>query len=47
MIKLRRMGWGGGHVARMGERRGAHSVLVGNAEGKKHFGDPGVDGKII
>jgi hypothetical protein len=31
----------------MGKRRGVYRVLVGKAEGKGHFGDPGVDGKII
>ena len=27
-----------GHVARMGERRGAYRVLVGRLEGTKQFG---------
>ena len=35
------------HVARMGERSGVYGVLVGKPEGKVHFGDPGVDGRII
>ena len=30
----------GGHVARMGERRGVHRVLVGKHEGKRPFGRP-------
>jgi hypothetical protein len=36
VIKWRRMRMrgGGGHVARMGERRGLYRVLVGNPEGK-------------
>jgi hypothetical protein len=34
MIKSRRMRWVG-HVARMGERRGAYRVLVGKPEGKR------------
>jgi hypothetical protein len=35
------------HVARMGEVRGVHRVLVGKPEGKSHWGDPDVDGRII
>ena len=30
----------GGHVARMGERRGVYKVLVGKHEGKRQFGRP-------
>jgi hypothetical protein len=37
VIKLRRMRWAG-HVARMGERRGACRVLVGKPEGKRLLG---------
>jgi hypothetical protein len=33
MIKSRRMRWPG-HVARMGEKRNAYRILVGNPEGK-------------
>jgi len=40
------MRWAG-HVACMGERRGASRVLVGKLEGKDHLEDPGVDGRII
>ena len=29
-----------GHVARMGERRGVHRVLVGKPEGKRTLGRP-------
>jgi hypothetical protein len=29
-----------GHVARMGEDRGVHRVLVGKSEGKRPFGRP-------
>ena len=29
-----------GHVARMGESRGAYRVLVGKPEGKRPFGRP-------
>ena len=34
MIKSRRMRWAG-HVARMGEERGAYRVLVGKPKGKR------------
>ena len=46
VIKLRRMRWAG-HVARMGEERGAYTVLVGNRRERDHWGDLGVDGWII
>jgi hypothetical protein len=36
-----------GHVARIGERRGACRVVVGKPEGKNHFQDLGIDEKII
>jgi hypothetical protein len=39
MIKSRRMRWAG-HVARVGERRGAHMVVVGKADGRRQFGRP-------
>ena len=38
-VKLRRMKWAG-HVARMGEGRGVHRVLVGKPEGKRPLGRP-------
>ena len=41
-----RMRWAG-HVARMGEERVVYRVLVGKPEGKNHWGDLGVDGRII
>jgi hypothetical protein len=31
----------------MGEGRVVYSVLMGKPEGKRHWGDPGVDGRII
>ena len=37
VIKSRRMRWAG-HVARLGERRGIHRVLVGKPEGKRPLG---------
>jgi len=46
VIKSRRMRWAG-HVARMGEERGVYRVLLGKPEGKRHWGDLGVDGWII
>ena len=39
VIKSRRMRWMG-HVAHMGERRGAHGVLIGIPEGKRTLGRP-------
>ena len=46
VVKSRRMRWAG-HVARMGEGRDVHRVLVGKPEGKSHWGDPYIDGRII
>ena len=37
VAKSRRMRWAG-HVARMGEGRGVHRVLVGKPEGKRPLG---------
>jgi hypothetical protein len=37
VINSRRMRWAG-HVARNGERRGVHKVLVGKTEGKRPLG---------
>jgi hypothetical protein len=37
VVKPRRMRWVG-HVARMGEDRGVHRVLVGKPEGKRPLG---------
>ena len=45
MIKSRRMIWLG-RVARVGERRGVYSVLVGKAGGKRTLGRPR-DGRIM
>jgi hypothetical protein len=39
VIKSRRMRWAG-HVAHMGEGRGAYRVLVGRPEGKRPLGRP-------
>jgi hypothetical protein len=39
VIKARRMRWAG-HVARMGEVRGVHNILVGRPEGKRPLGRP-------
>jgi len=39
VVKSRRMRWAG-HVARMGEDRDVHKVLVGKPEGKRTLGRP-------
>jgi hypothetical protein len=39
VVKSRRIRWAG-HVARMGEGRGVHRVLVGKPEGKRPLGRP-------
>jgi hypothetical protein len=39
VVKWRRMRWAG-HVARMGEERVVHKVLVGKPEGKRPLGRP-------
>ena len=39
VIKSRRMRWAG-HVAHMGEERGAYRVLVGKLEGRRPLGRP-------
>jgi hypothetical protein len=39
VVKSSRMRWAG-HVARMGEERGVHRVLVGKTEGKRPLGRP-------
>jgi hypothetical protein len=39
VIKARRMRWAG-HVARMGEMRGAYNILVGRPEGRRPLGRP-------
>ena len=39
VVKSRRMRWAE-HVARMGERRGVYTVLVGQSEGKRPIGRP-------
>ena len=46
VVKSRRMCWAG-HVARIGKDRVVHMVLVGKPEGKSHWGDQDVDGRII
>jgi hypothetical protein len=39
VINSRRMRWAG-HVARIGEKRGAYSILVGRPEGRPPLGRP-------
>jgi hypothetical protein len=46
MIKSRRMRWAG-HVARLGDRKGACRVSWGDMREGDHLEDLGVDGKII
>jgi hypothetical protein len=46
VVKSRRMRWAR-HVARIGEGRGVHRVLVGSLRERDHWGDPDVDGRII
>jgi hypothetical protein len=38
---------GADHVACMGERRNAYTILVGKPEGRNHSVDLDVDGNII
>jgi hypothetical protein len=44
-IKSRRMKWAG-YVARVGEERIVHKVLVGKPEEERPLGDQGVDGRM-
>jgi hypothetical protein len=46
VIKLRRMRWAG-HVARMGDGEACRGFWWGNLRKRDHWGDPGVDGRII
>jgi len=46
VIKSRRMRWAG-HVARMGEETGCIGSWWGNRRERDHWGDLGVDGRII
>jgi hypothetical protein len=46
VIKSRRMRREG-HMAQKGEGRDVYRVLVGNLKERDHWGDPGVDGRII
>ena len=39
VVKSRRMRWAG-HVARVGEGRAVHRVLMGKSEGKRSLGRP-------
>ena len=46
VVKPRRLRWTG-NVARMGEGRGVHRVLVGKPTVKRPLGRPRLDGRII
>jgi hypothetical protein len=46
VIKSRRLRWAG-QVAHIGERSGAHRVLVAKLREGDHLKNPGVDGRII
>jgi len=46
VVKSRRMRCAG-HVARMGEARGVHRVLVGKPEGRVQWGDLDAYGRTI
>jgi hypothetical protein len=46
VTKSRRMRWAG-HVARMGEGRGAYRILMGRPEGRRQLGRPRHRKKII
>ena len=46
VIKSRRMRWPD-HVAHMEEGRGVQKVLVRKPEGKSHWGNQDIDGRII
>jgi hypothetical protein len=37
----------GGACSAYGEERDVYRVFMGKLEGKNHWGDPGVDGRII
>jgi hypothetical protein len=45
-VKPRRMRWAG-HVARKGRREASKGLWWGNLRERDHWGDPGIDGRII
>jgi hypothetical protein len=46
VMKSRRMRWAG-DIVHVGEGRGAYQVLVDKPEGKNHWGNPSVNGRIL
>jgi hypothetical protein len=46
MIKLRRMSWVG-HVARVGDSRGAYMAFYGKMEERNHLEDVGLNGMML
>jgi hypothetical protein len=46
VIKSRRMRWAG-HVARLGRGQACTMFLWGDLRERDHWGEPGVDGKVI
>jgi hypothetical protein len=46
-IKIEKDEFGGGGACGMEEKKNTYSILVGLSEGKSHFEELGVDGKII
>jgi hypothetical protein len=46
-MKSRRMGWDGRNMSKKGEKGNECMLLVRKPEGKSHYEDQDVDGRII